>query len=143
MGTPAQPANQLIGQRGQNDQTQLDETTPDDGHSAPEMISVLCGQILTLETLALTLESTLADTICECQAVAPETIHTLQRVDFLRQSLKDVAGMLTLLGPNLAWVTGRQVSYDVLRSVVDMHGSVDGMRQDEQSASDEDGDIWF
>ncbi len=109
----------------------------------PDLVTTLAGRVSALESLALALESTIGETICSCSEVAPETIHSLQRIDFLRQSLRDVALMLETVAPRLDWREGQAMSLGDLRAKTDLAVTLASLHQESPSPSEEDHDIWF
>ncbi|WP_375690804.1 hypothetical protein [Pseudooceanicola sp. LIPI14-2-Ac024] len=110
---------------------------------AGEVLAVLSGQLIALRDMAMALEATIADTICECSPVSTDTIVSLQRADFLRQSLKDVAAIIDRLGPRVRWRDASGISWQELLAAVDMRESLAGFEADEPEREESAQDIWF
>lgn len=112
-------------QSERSDEKIADTTAPIE-RSAEDMICVIAGQLTTLETIALTLENTLMAETCDCAPISTDAMHRYQRLDYMRQSLKDMNAILTLIAPRLEWRDGGAPSHASLRAVIDMQGSLEG-----------------
>lgn len=98
--------------------------TPRVDIEAPELAEILAGQAAGLRDLTIGLEETLSASLCTCKPLSEDAFLTLQRIDYMRQALKDIEGLLLRFGPKLDWATGAAVTHDALRDSVDMRDSI-------------------
>jgi len=119
--------------------------------SAQNLIEVIAGQIGTLHDLAVNLEGAMSTALCTCNPLPVETLRTLQRVDYMRQSLKDIETILNNSSTHLDWHEDSFVTHEVLRESVLMEGSLVGIdppeglsANDAGTPSNEDeSDLWL
>lgn len=119
--------------------------------SAQSLIEVLAGQVNTLHDLAVKIEGAMSSALCTCNPLPVETLRTLQRVDYMRQSLKDIETILTNSSRHLDWHEDSFVTHEVLRDSVLMEGSMDGISTPASaqtgtanvSPSEDDDDLWL
>ncbi|MGI3164911.1 hypothetical protein [Pseudooceanicola sp. 200-1SW] len=91
---------------------------------APELAEILAGQVAGLRGLTTGLEEALSAALCTCKPLSEDAFLTLQRIDYMRQSLKDIEGILLRFGPALDWVEGHRLTHAALRDTVDMNESI-------------------
>ncbi|WP_136635685.1 hypothetical protein [Pseudooceanicola onchidii] len=105
-------------------------------------MSVLGEQVSTLHGLAHELERSLSETLSATDRLSAEAFRTLQRLDYLRQSLKDIGAVMSHVGEKLSWTEGREVHLDSLHELVDMRESLEGLvpKKDNGAAVH---DIWL
>lgn len=105
-------------------------------------MSVVGEQLAVLHTLAQDLETSLSETLSTSDKLSAEAFRTIQRVDYLRQSLKDIGAILTHVGQDLCWLKGKEIRIDTLHDIVDMRESLGTLyirRDDGQQCHD----IWL
>ncbi|WP_141101975.1 hypothetical protein [Oceanicola sp. 22II-s10i] len=95
-----------------------------------------------LEALTSALEDSLTATWDIDAGLPDEAILSLQRLDFLRQSLGDMHQILTVMGPTMAWLTEAPPFGD-LRNTVAMQGSLHGIAEDAAGPEETSGGILF
>ncbi|WP_010141366.1 hypothetical protein [Oceanicola sp. S124] len=104
--------------------------TPDSetsGHldiAAAELAEILAGQVAGLRGLTSGLEDALSASLCSCKPLTEEAFLTLQRIDYMRQALKDLEGILQRFGPSLDWAEGQGLTHAALQDSVDMGDSI-------------------
>lgn len=91
---------------------------------ASELAEILAGQVAGLRGLTTGLEAALSASLCTCKPLTEDAFLTLQRIDYMRQSLKDLEGLLLRFGPSLGWVSGHRVTHAALQESVDMDDSI-------------------
>ncbi|MDQ7070677.1 MAG: hypothetical protein Q9M48_08070 [Rhodobacterales bacterium] len=119
--------------------------------SARGLIEVLAGQVETLHDLAIQIEGAMSSALCTCNPLPNETLRTLQRVDYMRQSLKDIETILMNSSTHLDWHEDSFVTHEVLRESVLMEGSLEGIGPQGYEADktspkqqiDEQDDLWL
>jgi len=119
--------------------------------SARGLIEVLAGQVETLHDLAIQIEGAMSAALCTCNPLPNETLRTLQRVDYMRQSLKDIETILMNSSTHLDWHEDSFVTHEVLRESVLMEGSLEGIDPkggevnniDPKQQVDEQDDLWL
>ena len=119
---------------------------PDSGLDidAASLVTVLAGQLSSLHNLVLSLENSVSQNICACNGLSESAIQTMQSVDYLRQSLKDIATLMTHLGPSMDWKLDTHVTAETLRDLVDMQDSLRGIVQPRNSTKPvPQHDIWL
>ncbi|NIZ09896.1 hypothetical protein HCZ97_10670 [Pseudooceanicola sp. HF7] len=94
--------------------------------TAPEMVTVLAGQVSNLRGLTTGLEEALSSSLCSCSPLTEGAFVTFQRIDYLRQALKDIEGLLNQFGPNMDWRNKDAITYDAFAQSVDMGDSIEG-----------------
>ena len=94
---------------------------------AESFVEVIAGQVATLHGLSLSLESSMSQSMCTCEPLGQAQIQMLQRVDFLRQSLRDIDAILNFIGPRLAWIGQEAPKAEDLIEAVDMRESLTGL----------------
>jgi hypothetical protein len=94
---------------------------------AESFVEVIAGQVATLHGLSLSLESSMSQSMCTCEPLGQAQIQMLQRVDFLRQSLRDIDAILNFIGPRLAWGGHEAPKAEDLIEAVDMRESLTGL----------------
>ena len=109
-----------------------DRPSPD--HPAPEipadvLMAVLGEQVSTLHELASDLEASLSETLSASDKLSTEAFRTIQRVDYMRQSLKDIGAILTHVGQDLRWTDGHEIRLDALHEIVDMRESLGSLHE--------------
>lgn len=123
-----------------------DEPAPDEAPSAESFARVICEQVSVLHGVSTMLEATLAQELSQAEPLTPEGLRSLQRLDFMRQSLKDIEVILTTVAPGLAWQPGYVPREERLRAAVSMHASVDSFfspRSTRHSASGDEPEVWL
>lgn len=119
---------------------------PDSGLDidAASLVAVLAGQLSSLHSLVVGLENSVSQNICACNGLSDSAIHTMQRVDYLRQSLKDIAALLTHVGPSMDWKLDTHITAETLRDLVDMQDSLRGIvKPPNPSKTVPQHDIWL
>lgn len=106
---------------------ETNDETPTVDVPADSFIEVVAGQVATLHGLSLSLESSMSQSICTCEPLGEAQIQMLQRVDFLRQSLKDIDAILQYVGPLVSWKSGPNPSAIPLVHAVEMRESLKGI----------------
>lgn len=91
---------------------------------APELAEILAGQVAGLRGLTSGLEEALSASLCTCKPLTEDAFLTLQRIDYMRQALKDLEGILQRFGPSLDWADGHGVTHEALHASVDMGDSI-------------------
>ena len=94
---------------------------------AESFVEVIAGQVATLHGLSLSLESSMSQSMCTCEPLGQAQIQMLQRVDFLRQSLRDIDAILNFIGPRLAWIGQEAPKAEDVIEAVDMRESLTGL----------------
>ncbi|MCA0921667.1 hypothetical protein [Pseudooceanicola nanhaiensis] len=128
---------------GKDEQAATEESA---GLSAQAFAAVLCEQISVLHDVSIMLEATLAAEVLEAEPLPPESLRSLQRLDFLRQSLKDLEVILKTVSPGLDWKTDYAPDEGELRHAVSMHASVDQIFPQQPSRSadkQDDPEVWL
>lgn len=109
------------------------------------MALVLAGQVAGLRGLTAALEDALSSSLCSCNPLTEEAFVAFQRIDFMRQSLKDIESLLTRFGPNLRWESENEITQTAFSSVVDMGGSIDPLfkkhASEKATGEDDSGDL--
>ncbi|WP_375186142.1 hypothetical protein [Pseudooceanicola sp.] len=82
-----------------------------------------------LHELTRDLEASLSDTLSASDKLSTEAFRTIQRVDYLRQSLKDIGAILTHVGEDLRWTEGHEIHLDTLQEIVDMRESLGSLHE--------------
>ncbi|QPM89582.1 hypothetical protein [Pseudooceanicola algae] len=98
--------------------------------TAPGMVSVLVTQVGSLRGLTAGLEEALSSSLCSCSPLSEEAFVTFQRIDYMRQALKDIEGLLSQVGPNLNWSDPDAITWEALASSVDMEDSIQGFAKE-------------
>ena len=91
---------------------------------APELAEILAGQVAGLRALTTGLEDALSASLCTCKPLAEDAVLNLQRIDYMRQALKDLEGILLRFGPALGWAEGQRMTHSALQETVDMKESI-------------------
>lgn len=91
---------------------------------APELAEILAGQVSGLRSLTTGLEDALSASLCSCKPLTEDAFLTLQRIDYMRQALKDLEGILLRFGPALDWSEGHRMTHQALNESVDMGDSI-------------------
>ena len=107
--------------------------------SAEEVLAVIAGQIGSLETLTVTLEHAVAAAIQVAGTIPDDAIQNIQRLDFLRQGLRDAGALVDLVGPRVAWKDDAALSVNDLKRTVHMRGSLADLVPEIDSDADDDG----
>ncbi|MBR9762935.1 MAG: hypothetical protein GYB53_05240 [Rhodobacteraceae bacterium] len=92
--------------------------------AAPELAEILAGQVAGLRGLTTGLEEALSASLCTCKPLTEDAFLTLQRIDYMRQALKDLEGILQRFGPSLDWSDGHGLTHEALNASVDMGDSI-------------------
>lgn len=66
------------------------------------------------------LEASLAEALCDCRRLDRDTLTTLQKLDYMRQSLGDMARLSEVLAPALAWSQDPSALLEDLRAELHM-----------------------
>lgn len=109
---------------------------------ADVLMSVLGEQVGALYSLAQELEASLSETLSVTERLSSDAFRTIQRVDYLRQSLKDIGAIMTHIGDGVEWAEGSEVRLNELHSLVDMRDSLDGLQVAKPTANAVH-DIWL
>ena len=105
-------------------------------------MSVLSEQINTLHALARSLEASMSEALSNSEKLSTDAFRTIQRVDYLRQSLKDIGAIMAHIGGGVRWEDGQEVRITDLLDIVDMRESLRGLHPATESASHVH-DIWL
>ena len=95
--------------------------------SAADLASVLAGQVSGLQGMTSGLEEALSASLCSCNPLTEAAFVTFQRIDYMRQSLKDIEGLLLEFGPNLDWLDRSAITREAFSRSVDMAASITPM----------------
>lgn len=95
--------------------------------SASDLASVLAGQVSGLRGMTSGLEEALSASLCACNPLTEEAFVTFQRIDYMRQSLKDIEGLLLEFGPNLDWLDRSTITREAFSRSVDMADSINSI----------------
>lgn len=119
----------------------------DDDHPAPEvpadaLMSVLGEQVATLYDIAQELETSLSDTLSAADELSADAFRTIQRIDYMRQSLKDIGAILSFAGPDMQWQSDKAIRIDTLHDIVDMRDSLGALHHRREDAP-QCHDIWL
>ncbi|QOL80208.1 hypothetical protein [Pseudooceanicola spongiae] len=117
--------------------------------SAADLATVLAGQVSGLQGMTAGLEEALSASLCSCNPLTEAAFVTFQRIDYMRQSLKDIEGLLLEFGPNLGWLDKSIITKEAFSRSVDMADSISPMLKrevgapvDEPSSQAGDLDLW-
>jgi hypothetical protein len=117
--------------------------------SAADLATVLAGQVSGLQGMTAGLEEALSASLCSCNPLTEAAFVTFQRIDYMRQSLKDIEGLLLEFGPNLGWLDKSIITKEAFSRSVDMADSINpmlkrevGTQVDEPSSQAGDLDLW-
>ena len=110
--------------------------------AADELLGVLHTRTQALYQLSQELEETLSETLNGLEYLSPKSVKSMQRVDYLRQSLKDMSALLGHIGPEVCWTPGQNITCADLQDLVDMRDSL-GDLTSLPSRRDQPHDIWL
>lgn len=117
--------------------------SPDDATvAADDLLRVLHTRTQALYQLSQELEETLSETLNSLEYLSPKSVKSMQRVDYLRQSLKDMSALLGHIGPEVCWMPGQNITCADLQDLVDMRDSL-GDLTSLPSRRDQPHDIWL
>ncbi|MBT9383250.1 hypothetical protein KM176_05205 [Pseudooceanicola sp. CBS1P-1] len=88
------------------------------------MAEVLAGQLSSLRGLTAGLEDALSASLCSCKPLTEDAFLSFQRIDYMRQSLRDMERMLAEFGPSFTWKPDSKISRSRLEASVDMGDSI-------------------
>ena len=100
---------------------------PESGGAQPEAARIVANMARQMHELCARsgmLEASLAEALCDCRGLDRDTMTTLQKLDYLRQSLGDMARLSEVLAPALAWSRDPGALLEELRA--DLHMSESG-----------------
>ena len=123
------------------------EKPKSDGTPSPEvpadvLMSTVADQVTQLHNLTIELETSLSETLGVHDTLTAESFKAIQRVDYLRQSLKDISAIMALAGTNIQWLPGLEIRIDALLDIVDMRDSLGALQIDEDGENQRH-EIWF
>tara|TARA_R110000737_G_scaffold253905_1_gene263257 strand:+ start:366 stop:776 length:411 start_codon:yes stop_codon:yes gene_type:complete len=117
--------------------------------TASDLATVLAGQVSGLQGMTAGLEEALSASLCSCNPLTEAAFVTFQRIDYMRQSLKDIKGLLLEFGPNLGWLDKSIITKEAFSRSVDMADSINPMLKrevstqvDEPSSKAGELDLW-
>ncbi len=99
---------------------------------ADHLVEGLSSQVSALHAIVIGLETLVSEKVTSNDRLTESSIQMVQKIDFLRQSLKDVSAILKHIGPSLTWQDGQSVDTEQLLQLVDMQKSVHGLLQTEE-----------
>jgi hypothetical protein len=119
-----------------------DELADDAEVPAHELLRVLHTRTKALYQLSQELEDTLSETLTGLNNLSPKSVKSMQRIDYLRQSLKDMTALLGHIEPEVCWRDGQKITQADLQDLVDMRDSL-GDLTTIPSGGKQPHDIWL
>ena len=123
----------------ENSNTPSNETTI---VSVNAVLNALKTSVSNLHVLTKEIEGSLSDSLQGTETLATNKICDIQKIDFLRQSLKDAQSVLEHVEQRCQWIPGREVFTEDLVRITDMRESLFGETRTDK-CSRLDGDIWL
>lgn len=95
-----------------------------------------------LQVLVASIEETLSDRLANDQNLSTSDVQDLQRMDYLRQALKDAAAIASYLSDHVEWTSVHGPDADQLETIVDLRDSLSWLRHGSRTEPHQQ-DIWL
>lgn len=109
---------------------------------AEVLLESVSDQLATLHQISMDLERTLSKTLPEREELSDTSIHTIQRVDYLRQSLADLREIADQISGRMDWKEDSDMRVDCLKAIVKLQDSLPSSILPDTAPSDQQ-DIWL
>ncbi|MGI3171492.1 hypothetical protein ACRARG_20255 [Pseudooceanicola sp. C21-150M6] len=111
---------------------------------ADRALSLLLGNAIEMQEIAVGLENTYTRNLPERGELSSEAIQTIQRLDYLTQSLTDLCAIIEMMAPRLGWNPQAEPNYNAFASSVRLESSLQKLSPSASQKSDISEDqIWF
>ena len=102
----------------------------------------MADQLAALQAIAEDLEHSLSESLAKTHFLSQSSVNTIQRVDYMRQSLGDLAAISARICDGLEWAGQDGLDLENLKSIVKLQDSLPKSLRTENTHADHH-DLWL